>query len=118
MSPRLPDEFAHETVEPFDVPFRFLSNFSLHDLFGEGLVEQLSLPTTTPLHDPTPMPGLLDFLDQPLEQCKRSVRPNREPDYAFSLCHVEKWQLQRIRTRGMPTSEDSRLGERGSLSMA
>ena len=34
-SPRLRDEIALEPFVPFDVPFRSVSNSSLHDLFGE-----------------------------------------------------------------------------------
>ena len=64
-SPRLRDELAPEHFDSFYVPFRSLSNSSLHHLFGEGPVEPSRLPMPTPrheakptfLHDPTPTPG-------------------------------------------------------------
>ena len=76
-SPRHRDEFAQEPFLPFDVPFRSLSNSSLHELFGEAPLERNSMATATPLHDPTPTPGSLDFLDQPLAQGKREGTYNR-----------------------------------------
>ena len=64
-SARLRDELAPEHFDSFYVPFRSLSNSSLHHLFGEGPVEPSRLPMPTPrheakptfLHDPTPTPG-------------------------------------------------------------
>ena len=64
--PRLRDEI--EPIFSFDSPFRSLSNPSLHDLFDEGPMESSNLPTLTPLHDATPRPGSLHFLDQPRAQ--------------------------------------------------
>ena len=43
--PRLRDEIAPEPFVPFDVPFRSVSNTSLHHLFGESHLDQPTLPT-------------------------------------------------------------------------
>ena len=72
-----------ETIDSFDSPFLSLSNPSLHDFFGEGPTEQSNLHTATPVHDPTPTRGSLDFLDQPRAQVNSSVSRNMDPDYAY-----------------------------------
>ena len=82
-SARLRDELATEPFLPFDVPYRSVSNSSLPELFGEGPLERPNLPTPTPLQDPTPRSGSLDFLDQPRAKGKLNVRRNRAPDYAY-----------------------------------
>ena len=81
-NPPLRDEIALEPFLPFVVPYRSLSNPSVHDLFGESRLDQPTLPTPTPIPAPTPTPGSLDFLDQPRAQGKRNVRRNLDPDYA------------------------------------
>ena len=81
--PRLRYELAFEPFVPFDVPFRSLSNPSLHALFGERPLDLAAVPTPTPIHAPTPTAGSLDILDQPRSQGKRNVRRNLHPDYAY-----------------------------------
>ena len=79
----LRDELARGHVVSCDVPFRSVSNSSLHDLCGEVPVEPPSLPWPTPLHGPSPTPVSLDFLDQPRPEGKRNVRRNRDPEFAY-----------------------------------
>ena len=83
ITPRLREEFAPEPFVPFGFPFSSVSKTSWHELFGEGPVEPFSLPTPTPLHDPTSTPDSLDFLAQPRAERKRNVRRNRDPDNAY-----------------------------------
>ena len=80
-SPPLKDEI--EPFVSFESAFRSVSNPSLHGLFGERPWESSTLPMPTPLHDPTQSTGSIDFLDPPRPQGKRSVRRNRDPDYAY-----------------------------------
>ena len=84
-NPRLRDELALEPFVPFDVPFRSLSNPSLHDVFGESPLDQHTLPTPTPIYAHTPTPGSLELLDQPRAKGKRNVTRNQDPDYAYIL---------------------------------
>ena len=81
-SPRLRDELVLEPFVPFDVPFRSLSNPSLHDLFCESPLDQptLPMPTPTPIDEPPPTPGSLDFREQTRAQGNRNVRRNLDPD--------------------------------------
>ena len=60
-SPRLRDELVQESFVPFDVPFCSFSNSSLPALFGDASVDSDRLPAPTPLHDPAPTAGFLDF---------------------------------------------------------
>ena len=46
-------------------------------------MEQSNLPSPTPVHDPTHTPGSLHFLDHTPAQGKRSVRRNRDTEYAY-----------------------------------
>ena len=76
--------------------------------------------TSTPLHDPTHTSGYLDFLDQPRAQGKRSVRRNRDPEYAYLFMsrreittpdysgarHDDIWRQQSRRARVPPLGVD------------
>ena len=53
-SPRLRDVLAFEPLVPFGVPFRSLSNPSLHVIFTESPLDQPTLATPTQIH-PLPL---------------------------------------------------------------
>ena len=83
--PRLRDEIALQPFVPFAVTVRSVSNSTLSDLLGERPLDQPTLATSTTVHNPTPTPTPLDFLDQSWAQGKRGVKINRYPDYAYIL---------------------------------
>ena len=67
-----------------------LSNSSLNEMCVEAAAQKPSLPTHSPLNDPLHTPNSLDFLDQPQAEDKRSLRRNRDRDYACLLnSHTE-----------------------------